>query len=490
MEGGRRGRVGGLDPMLDPMLDTTRDPQTLDDETSYAARHRLCLVILWSISNQERAGELMLVPERGVALIGRGPPPADEVEPRLTPVRWRPSGWLDAGPLTEPGVSRVQLRVRAEGSDAVRLENVGRCPLLADGRPVDAIVMGEGDMIELKSQLVLSCVRRGPLPSVPEDWDAATPFGRPDPYGIVGESEAAWRLRSQIAFAAARGAHVLVTGPSGAGKEATARAIHLRSSRAARPLVARNAATLPETLVDAELFGNRKDYPNPGMPERPGLIGEACDSTLFLDEIGELSEVMQARLLRVLDAGEYHRLGESRARRSDLRLVAATNRDPETLKHDLRARFAVHIELPGLDERREDIPSIACELVRRVAREDPEIAERFFLAADLGGSPLLSPTLVRALVSMPWTTHARELMQILWASLRDSPDRILICPAGLRPAKAAGSRPSRAPGSISEEEIRASIERNGGRLEDVWRELGLTSRYVLRRLMARHQITR
>lgn len=468
--------------------ETTCDPITLDEVSADSARQRLCLVILWSIANQERSGELFFVPDRGPAVIGRGPPPADELAPRLMPARWRPSGWLDAGPLTEPGISRVQLRLRADGQK-VRIENVGRCPMLVDGNPETEVLLGEGDLVELKSQLVLCCLRRAASPAPPEDWEAATPFGRPDPYGMVGESEAAWRLRYQIAFAASRGVHVLITGPSGAGKEATARAIHARSPRASRPIVARNAATLPETLVDAELFGNRRDYPNPGMPDRPGLVGEADGSSLFLDEIGELSEVMQARLLRVLDAGEYHRLGESRARRSDMRLIAATNRDPETLKHDLRARFAVHIELPGLDARREDIPSIAAEIVRRIAREDPEIATRFFPEGDPDRSPLLSPALVRALFSAEWTTHTRELMQILWSSLRDSPDRILACPPALRLPRAAAPQ-ARDPGAVGEEEIRASLARNEGRLEEVWRDLGLSSRYVLRRLMARYGISR
>jgi transcriptional regulator with GAF, ATPase, and Fis domain len=96
---------------------------------------------------------------------------------------------------------------------------------------------------------------------------------------------------------------VLLLGESGAGKELAARAIHGLGDRRARPLVARNAATMPETLIGAELFGNVKNFPNPGMPERPGLIGEADRSTLFLDEIGDLPEACQVHLLRVLDDG-------------------------------------------------------------------------------------------------------------------------------------------------------------------------------------------
>src|SRR5262249_8174942 len=146
----------------------------------------------------------------------------------------------------------------------------------------------------------------------------ADPFGMGDRFGIVGESAAAWHLRAAIAFVAAQSAHVLITGASGTGKELVARAIHAASERAARPMVARSAGTFPETLVDAELFGSARGYPNAGMPERTGLFGEADGSTLFFDEIGEVPESLQSHLLRVLDSGEYHRLGESRQRRVEV----------------------------------------------------------------------------------------------------------------------------------------------------------------------------
>ncbi|HRE89765.1 MAG TPA: sigma 54-interacting transcriptional regulator, partial [Myxococcota bacterium] len=165
-------------------------------------------------------------------------------------------------------------------------------------------------------------------------------FGTPDPYGMVGESQAIWALREELAVTARAGMHVLIHGPSGAGKELAARAIHGMSSRAHRPLIARNAATFTESLIDAELFGNIRNFPNVGTPERPGLIGEADRSSLFLDEIGELPSHMQAHLLRVIDRdGEYTRLGESKPRKADIRLIAATNRPVESLKHDFAARL-------------------------------------------------------------------------------------------------------------------------------------------------------
>src|SRR5256885_12859655 len=105
-------------------------------------------------------------------------------------------------------------------------------------------------------------------------------------------------------------------------------------------MVSRNAATFPAGLIDVELFGNVANYPNHGMPERPGVVGEADGSTLFLDEIGELPTELQSHLLRFLDErGEYTRLGDARRRTSDVRVVAATNRALEDLKHDLAARL-------------------------------------------------------------------------------------------------------------------------------------------------------
>src|SRR6185295_18995653 len=111
-----------------------------------------------------------------------------------------------------------------------------------------------------------------------------------------------------------------------------ARALHSRSGMS--KLTSRNAATLPEALVEAELFGNLKNYPNPGMPERPGLIGAADGGCLFLDEFAELPQPAQAHLLRALDQGEYQRLGDATVRHARFRLIAATNRPESALRRD------------------------------------------------------------------------------------------------------------------------------------------------------------
>jgi DNA-binding NtrC family response regulator len=238
------------------------------------------------------------------------------------------------------------------------------------------------------------------------------PFGGPDVIGLVGESPVAWDLRHRIAAIARQPFHVAILGPSGSGKELVAQAIHARSARSRKPIVSRNAATIPEGLADAELFGNIRNYPNPGIPERPGLAGQAHESTLFLDEFAELPQSVQAHLLRLMDDGEYQRLGEATTRKADLRIVAATNRPESALRDDVLARLKVRIAVPGLDARRDDIPLLAVHLLRKHAAADPSMA-RFFPDGDTRNVPRLSPVLVESLVHHLYTTHVRELEALL-----------------------------------------------------------------------------
>lgn len=255
-------------------------------------------------------------------------------------------------------------------------------------------------------------------------------------------------------------------------------------------MVARNAATIPSGLADAELFGNVANYPNPGMPDRRGLVGEADGGTLFMDEIGELPEELQAKLLRVLDAqGEYQRLGEARTRKTDMRLIGATNRPVSALKHDVAARFRLRLRVPGLDARREDILLIARHLLRRVAETDPEIAARFFEPVEGVLEPRISSSLARALVRHVYRTHCRELDALLWRSIASSPAGLLELTEemaeDLSPDRVAPISSRRSPAELTAEQVREALDRVGGVQERAWRELGLANRYVLKRLMAK-----
>lgn len=487
---------------------------TFDGDESRAApggsaAPRLGLLLLWSVDEPHRTGEIALVPpvsRSAELLLGRGGSGALDQGRLLGWVRQRPGSNEPTGLLASPRISRVQLKLRQPSPDTLELHNVGRCPLLQHGATVERAVLHVGDTVELGRVAALMLVRRpAVLPEPTADgWPGPLhPFGLPDRCGLVGESPAAWDLRTRIGFVARRSAHVLVRGASGTGKELVAQAVHALGARGNRPIVARNAATFPETLVDAELFGNAKGFPNVGTPERPGLVGEADGTTLFLDEFGELPTAVQAHLLRVLDSGEYSRLGEARQRRADFRLIAATNRPPSALKEDVLARLHLRIEVPGLTERREDVPMIAAHLLREIGRRDPAAVQRYFPNGDVDGWPRMTPRLAVALACWPYTTHVRELAALLWRVLAapPHPERLDLPPELVAPSSPATTTPAAAPVanaepsppseavdplSIPPERIQALLDLHEGRQEPVWRELGFTSRHVLTRLVRRY----
>jgi transcriptional regulator with GAF, ATPase, and Fis domain len=448
----------------------------------------LALVVVWA-SDPNRVGEVLVVPDDGPWTLGRddGAPP----EPRrLVPIRQRPSTNEARPPFDDRFLSREQAIIHVE-DNGLHVKNVGRAQLVGprEQRAVEVHVE-VGETVGFERHILFLCVRRpkriASAPSLPAD--AVPTFGDADVGGIVGESAAAWRLRDNLAFLAGRSAHVLLLGPSGSGKELAAQCIHRLSSRRARRMIARNAATFPETLVEAELFGSAANYPNQGSPERPGLVGQAEGSTLFLDEIGELPHELQTRLLRLLDEpGEYQRLGDPRPRRANLRVVAATNRPVETLREDVAARFKLRLTLPGLGARREDIPLIARQLLRGIARGDHEIGERFLEGWDgASGQPRLAHSLVTRIVEHDYTTHVRELERLLWTSLASSRGDSLELTSELRaeldPAEPLPPQPPTA------DEVRAALERARGVRDRAWRELGLANRWALTRLMKKHGI--
>jgi len=441
--------------------------------------HVLALVVVGCESAPERIGEVLL-PGSEPAWFGRMT--EDDPAPRLSLLRQRPDENEETQPLDNPFLSRRHLRIASTEHNTLSIQCKGRAPLRVDRTEFEELTVHPGDVFELKGLFTFLCVER---PRRVERAPAKHRFGCADDHGIVGESPAAWALRAQTAFAAGRGAHVLITGPSGTGKELVARAIHAGSARARKPLVARNAATFPSGLIDAELFGNLANYPNAGMPERPGLIGQADGSTLFLDELGELPIELQSRLLRVLDSGEYQRLGDARTRVADFRLVTATNRDITELKEDVAARLALRVHLPGLNERAEDIPLIARHLIRRIAAQDAQVGERYLRDWNgRTGEPRISLALVTGLVRHQYSTHVRELEGLLWRSIQSSGTGTLELTSEVRAHLHEGS-PRRAPTEISSEELRAALARHGGLKDRVWRELGLSSRHALLRLMKR-----
>jgi DNA-binding NtrC family response regulator len=470
----------------------------------------LALAIVWASHEPARVGEILAFPRasrrlhgdfapktrhdgdfapkpRATAFVfGRGDGEDRGDEPFVHPVRQRPGVVVEVTKVVSAYLSRRALRLRPQG-DSIRVESVGRRPVVRAGVELAELVVREGDVFELKGLFAFLCVRRegGIPPSLHLTGErAAPPFGEADAHGIVGESPAAWALRDRLAFVGPRSAHVLVVGESGTGKELVARAVHESSGRRAKRLVSRNAATIPSGLADAELFGNVASYPNVGMPERAGLIGEADGSTLFLDEIAELPFELQSHLLRVLDEGEYQRLGDARRRRSDFRLLAATNRSLDRLKPELLARIGLRVEVPRLGDRREDVPLVARHVARQIAAGDPELGARF-LAAWNGatGQPRFAVDLVVTLVQHAYTTNVRELASLLWASFASSRGDTLELTPEVRRRVGGETEVDSPSAERTPEEVRAVLAKHGGVQARAYRELGLPSRHALRRLM-------
>ncbi len=467
-------------------------------------------MIAWAPAEPERVGEVVLFEHgEGRRVLGRGAPDGAGSE-RVEFQRQQPDVSTKCGPLESPGLSRDQLRIRVE-DQCVHIERIGKCTMEVAGRRVEQCVLAPGESLLLKGQMLLYCTL---CPRKLEPLHHASllgignKFGEADVYGLVGESPITWRLRDQLAWMAKADEHTLLLGGSGSGKELCARAVHGLSVRAQGPFVARNAATIPAGIVDAELFGNVKNYPNPGMAERPGLIGAANNGTLFLDEIGELPQAMQANLLRVLDeGGEYHNLGGTTTRRSSFRLLGATNREPETLKHDLLARLVLHVVIPGLDERREDIPLLVRHLLHRALIKSPEAVKRFFSTTKSGSvEPNVRGELIEALMRYSYRTNIRELEAILWRATSSSSRDVIDLPGDgslSNPAfmDSAEERIERAeanpmPDASTQEfvkepteaEIRAALAEHGGNIVRAAKALELSSRYVLYRWMKKYGI--
>ena len=191
--------------------------------------------------------------------------------------------------------------------------------------------------------------------------------------GIVGASREIEDVCSQIEIAAKSVVTVLIEGESGTGKELVARAIHSNSERSNGPLITVDCGSIPETLIESELFGSRRGSFTGATADRMGLIEAANRGTLFLDEIANTSPALQVRMLRVLQEREVRRVGDTKGRSIDIRLIAATNSDLESLvekgqfRQDLLFRLNVlRIRVPPLRERREDIPDIARVVLDRL----------------------------------------------------------------------------------------------------------------------------
>lgn len=228
--------------------------------------------------------------------------------------------------------------------------------------------------------------------------------GMPD---LIARSAAMQPVMRLIVRVAATNAAVLITGENGTGKGLVARALHSASARAEKPLVTVDVASLSETVVESELFGHVKGAFTDARADRVGRIELADGGTLFLDEIANIPPKLQAKLLRVVETGEYEPVGSSKVRRSDSRIIAATNADLNEevtagrFRQDLLFRLnTVEIHLPPLRERREDIPLLAEHFLRLHAQRHQK------------PDRTLDSEALETLLSHPWPGNVRELSHV------------------------------------------------------------------------------
>jgi transcriptional regulator with PAS, ATPase and Fis domain len=295
--------------------------------------------------------------------------------------------------------------------------------------------------------------------------------------GLVGRSPALLALGERLKLLGKSHATVLVRGETGTGKELIARALHRLSPRADRPFLPHNFASIPDTLVESELFGHARGSFTGAHADRAGLFEQATGGTLFLDEIGDASPGVQSRLLRVLQEGEIRRVGDMRARRVDVRIVAATHRDlvaavrAGRFREDLYYRLHVlEVSAPALRDRRDDVPLLAAHVLRRLRDRE---------ALDVAG---LSRGAVRRLVAHDWPGNVRELEAVLTRAAHVVATGDSIRESSLGDAVAKGTGWVRDRPEALREKTRAfeagviehALRRHGGNRTRAARELGIT----------------
>jgi DNA-binding NtrC family response regulator len=466
------------------------------------------LVLLWS-NQPHRAGESACLPARERRFVGRGDDKIRDFEPfwRHRPGESRPPPALESC-LGSNAISQRQLDLLAT-LDGVEMKVVGKAKTFVNGKPVEmgaTVLLRDRDRILIQGVALLAVTRRAQTmfgPAGPHH-----PFGGADARGMVGESPGMWKLRHGIAFLASTDLHVQIHGESGAGKELVARGIHDGSKRAKGPYIITNAAALPQGLVESLIFGNTRNYPHSGADARTGFVMQADGGTYFLDELGECPDMVQAKLLRLIEAGECPVLGEPKTRIVDVRFICATH-NIARVRNDLLGRLRNEIHIPPLRERREDIPLLLRHALRKAAHDSPR-AERFVFPGATGAlEPKLSSRLVDYLYCQDFERNVRDIEAFVQRALMEAvdEDEVLMLPrslANVPPSAAAPAASAPAPPkeekeepedegdddenddvedrrpAPSEEELRAAIAECRGNRAAVARSLGRTRSVIYR----------
>ncbi len=310
-----------------------------------------------------------------------------------------------------------------------------------------------------------------------------------DLQNIIGKSHAMKELIDMLAMIAPSEATVLITGGSGTGKELVAKSIHYNSNRKEHPLVVVNCAALTETLLESELFGHEKGAFTGADKRREGRFMQANRGTIFLDEIGETSPTMQAKLLRVIQEREIQRVGGEETLSVDVRILAATNRNLEDdvkngkFREDLYYRLnVVRLNVPPLCKRQDDIPLLSQHFLKKYAQKNRKQVKGF------------SPLAMDMLLNYAWPGNVRELENTIERAVIFSPGDIITekeMPSNItepysenrdwivQPQPVAANRPLE---EIEKEAILATLEATGGNKSETARRLGINRKTLHKKL--------
>jgi len=277
------------------------------------------------------------------------------------------------------------------------------------------------DLASIQNVIRQATEARAQMAHGPAEATAQLAAPEVDGKALVGRSPAMLELFKQIGLAARSDATVLITGESGTGKDLTARAIHQNSRRNGRPYLSINCAALPESLIESELFGHERGSFTGAVQRHPGKFEQANLGTLFLDEVGDMSLPVQAKLLRVLQDGEFQRVGGTEVLRTDTRIIAATNRNLEALidsgkfRHDLYYRLnVIGLRLPSLRERSSDIEPMVLHFLRK------------YQSKSASGVEDIEPNAMKALVEFHWPGNVRQLESAVQKAIAFSRTRTLM----------------------------------------------------------------
>jgi hypothetical protein len=352
-------------------------------------------------------------------------------------------------------MSTVHVRIRVRVASILVSDAGSKYGTLVNGRAVAGAELADGDVIE--AGRTLCCFAAG-LPTPPGTAPDLASDDLRGPPGLQTLIPELARRFGELAAVAPSRAPVLVLGPTGTGKELVARAVHALSGRAG-PFVAVNCGAIAPALVESELFGHRRGAFSGAASDRAGVVETSSGGTLFLDELGEIPERVQVTLLRVLQEQEVTPVGASRPVPLDLRIVAATHRDPTGLRDDLLARLrGYELELPPLARRTPDLGLVASALLRRLAGER---APRIELDVDAA----------RALVLHRWPHNIRELERCLETALALAGD----APIGVRHLRLPAADPAAVPAGSPAEPDPADAARRAELVSLLERHLGNVS---------------